>query len=381
MTTGGASLDIEVVERRALHHDPYAYCAHPHMVVAADGTWLLVFNRAPRRTVVLHPPQDPEYRNVMIRSADEGRSWSAPVVVPDYGPSGVECAGLTALRSGRILLNQWRFEWLPLPVADRSGRDDVTGPDALMAGLASSPELDTFAAQAKSTEAARAFPWARGGGQTFVYLSDDGGATFPESRRIETAPFSGGYGMRGALELPDGDIVLPLSDVPAYQQVFCVRSSDGGQTWSAPRLIASANGHEFEEPAPLILRSGRIILMLRDNASRIMHAVFSDDGGVRWSRPRATGITAYPAHLLSLPDGRLACIAGRREPPFGIVMHLSEDGEIWNTRPSPLVDDLPTKDLGYPTVALRHNGDLVVVFYARDADGVTGLHSLTVRLS
>jgi len=42
---------------------------------------------------------------------------------------------------------------------------------------------------------------------------------------------------------------------------------------------------------------------------------------------------------------------------------------------------LPTKDLGYPTAALRHNGDLVVVFYARDADGVTGLHSLTVRLS
>jgi hypothetical protein len=45
------------------------------------------------------------------------------------------------------------------------------------------------------------------------------------------------------------------------------------------------------------------------------------------------------------------------------------------------VDDLPTKDLGYPTLAQRSNGDLLVVYYARAPDGITGIHCLTARLS
>src|SRR6202008_3488695 len=98
-------------------------------------------------------------------------------------------------------------------------------------------------------DAARAFPWARGGGETVVHLSDDGGRTFRRTSRIDTGPFSGGYGMRGGLELPGGDILLPLSDVAHYRAIFTVRSRDGGETWRNPALVASGRGHEFEEPA------------------------------------------------------------------------------------------------------------------------------------
>lgn len=377
----GLTARAEVVERSVLHRDPFAYCAHPHLTVAPDGTWLLVFNRVPRRAVILHPPQDPDYRNVLMRSNDEGRSWSAPSAVPDYGWAGVECAGLTALRSGRILLNQWRFEWLPLAVADARGRMDVDRPDKLMAGLAASPELDVFVPDGGIEAPERAFPWARGGGGTVVHISDDGGASFSATAHIDTAPFSGGYGMRGAVELPDGDILLPLSDVPHYKRVFIVRSQDGGMSWSAPRLVAEAPGQEFEEPAPLLLASGRVLMLLRDNGSRILHGVWSDDGGRSWTPPRPTGIAAYPAHLVALPDGRVACIAGQRRPPFGIVAHLSRDGgESWDAEAIALVDDLPTKDLGYPTAALRRNGDLRVVYYAQDTAGITGIHAVTIRL-
>lgn len=372
---------VQTVERSVLHRDPFAYCAHPHLAVAADGIWLLVFNRVPRRGVILHPPQDPDYRNVLMRSDDEGRSWSAPGIVPDYGWAGVECAGLTALRSGRILLNQWRFEWLPLAVADAHGRTDVVRPAALMADLAASPELDAFVPGGAIAAPDRVFPWVRDGGETVVHLSDDGGRSFPVTARIDTGGFSGGYGMRGAVELPDGDILLPLSDVPQYRRLFIVRSRDGGATWSAPLLVAEAPGQEFEEPAPLLLAGGRVLMLLRDNGSRILHSVWSDDGGESWTAPRPTGIAAYPAHLLALPDGRIACVAGRRQPPFGIVLHLSSDGgESWGSAPLPLVDDLPTKDLGYPTAALRRNGDLHVIYYAQDTAGVTGIHAVTVRL-
>ncbi|MBB3773445.1 hypothetical protein FHS55_004082 [Angulomicrobium tetraedrale] len=373
-------LRAEIVPRGTLHREVDAYCAHPHLAVAADGSWLLVFNRVPRRKLILHPPQDPDYRNVMMRSSDEGASWSPPSVVPDYDWSGVECAGLTVLRSGRVLLNQWRFEWLPLERARALGRADAVMPGALFADLAASPELDAFTPAALAGEAERAFPWARGGGRTVVHLSDDHGRSFHATRAIATAPFSGGYGMRGAVETMGGDILLPLSDVPHYRRIFVVRSRDGGENWSPPVLVAEGEGHEFEEPAPLLLPSGRILLLLRDNATRQLHAVHSDDDGHHWSAPRPTGIGAYPAQMIRLADGRLAAVAGRRAPPFGIVLHLSQDeGESWS-EPVALVDDLATKDLGYPTLGLRANGDLVVVYYAQDAAGLTGIHSVTVRL-
>jgi hypothetical protein len=382
MHPAGHKATVNVVERGLLHHEPFAYCAHPHMVVSAAGTFLLVFNRVPRREIVLHPPQDPDYRNVLMRSSDEGRSWSVPVVVPDYSWNGVECAGLTALSSGPILLNQWKFDWLPLGLAEALGCTGFAGPDELMAGLVQSPELDAVLADGRSPTAGDLFPWTRGGGDTVVHRSDDDGRSFTQTAAIDTAPYSGGYGMRGAIELPDGDILLPLSDVPNYRSVFTVRSTDGGQSWSRPAPVAEGEGHEFEEPSSLRLPSGRILLMLRDNGTRVMHSVVSDDGGHSWSPPVPTGITAYPAQLLALGDGRIACIAGRREKPFGIVLHLSsDDGASWNTEPIPLVDDLPTRDLGYPTAVLRSNGDLFIVYYARLADGVTAIHKLTVRAS
>ena len=369
----------DVSAEQCLILDAHRYHAHPHLAVLGSGTWLLIANRGPRRTVTMHPPQDPEYRNVLMRSEDEGRSWSAAAVVPDYGWNGVECAGLTALKSGRALLNQWRFEWLPLPEAASSGRGDLVLPERLFADLVRSPELDAFCASAAEAPAAK-FPWARGGGVAAVHLSDDGGRTFFATHRIATGAFSGGYGMRGGVELPNGDIILPLSDAPSYRQVYVVRSRDGGQTWSSPRLAAAGDGHEFEEPAPLLLPSGRIVLALRDNATRRLHCVASTDGGETWSQPRPTKIEGYPAHLLRLADGRYLCVVGRRRTPFAIVAYFSDDAETWGPA-VPVVDDLLNKDLGYPTVAQRKNGDLAIVYYAQDRDGVTGIEIATARLA
>ncbi len=362
---------------RVLYADPFSYCAHPHMAAAADGTWLMVFNRTVRRSVILHPPQDPLYANLLMTSRDQGESWSAPEVVPGYQWLGVECAGLTPLRSGRVLLNQWRFQWHPLRVAEKM--QGLVRPETLMGRVTMSYELDQWAPDPAGIAAQ--FPWARGGGETWVHLSDDGGQTFPRAVPVATAPYSGGYGMRGAIELPDGDIILPLSDIPNYRKIFLVRSRDGGESWSAPVSVADEPGHDFEEPGPLLLPSGRVLMLLRDNAGRILHEVHSDDGGKSWSRPVATGIPDYPAHLLRLGDGRIAAVTGCRRPPYGIRIYLSVDeGKSWDLRhPIVVRDDLPNKDLGYPTAALRRDGSLYVAYYAQDFDGITKIHADIIR--
>ena len=398
-------IDARDAAHAILHKDPHAYSAHPQIAVAANGDWLVVFNKAMRRPLILHPPQDPLFANVIIRSRDRGASWGEQVVVPNGQYRGMECASLTALLSSdRILLNQWRFHWIELDLAYPLA-EDTTGemlghlierkvlppalrgkklnlklPKDLLSGLVLSPEIDAFSRFIDDPDGLIGF--ARDGGETFVHISDDHGRSWRETVRIDTAPYDGGYGMRGACELPDGDLLLPLSDVPHWCVVFVVRSSDGGKSWGRPVEVARVDGKEFEEPSLIRLESGRLLMLLRENATRRLHRCVSDDGGQRWSPPEALPIEGYPAHLLLLPDGRILCTTGWRYPDFGIRAVLSaDDGESWDVeRTIRIRGGLPNKDLGYPCTILDTDGSLFTVYYGQDGDGVTCIWGTRWRL-
>jgi len=368
-------------EHAILYRDPFAYSAHPQVAVAASGDWLVVFNMAPRRPFILHPPEDPLFRNVLMRSRDRGASWSAPEAVPNYEWQGTECASLTTLADGRVLLNQWRFRWYPLGLARRLRTSEtLTFPDALLRGWAQSPEHDADAYRAATPE--RLAPWARGGGDCAVHVSDDDGVSWIDSVPIATAPYAGGYGMRGACELANGDLLLPLSDVPNYRVVFVVRSTDGGRRWSRPTEVARRDGSEFEEPSLIRLPTGRLLMLLRDNGTRHLHRCVSDDDGASWSAPRRLPIEGYPPHLLLLADGRVLCTYGWRRPDYGIRAVLSADGgETWDAeRTIRIRGGLPNKDLGYPCTIPDEGGSLFTVYYGQDDAGVTCIWGTRWRL-
>jgi BNR repeat-like domain len=389
-------IDARDAAHTILHKDPHAYSAHPQVAWAANGDWLVVFNKAPRRPLILHPPQDPLFANVIIRSGDHGASWSEPVIVPNEEYRGTECASLTTLLSSeRILLNQWRFHWIELDLAyplanDPTGKMlerlverkvlprsrakmklNLRFPRELLRGLVLSPEIDAFSRAIADPDSFIGF--ARDGGETFVHISDDHGHSWRETCRIDTSPYDGGYGMRGACELPNGDLLLPLSDVPHWRVVFVVRSSDDGKTWSRPVEVADVDGKEFEEPSLISLKSGRLLMLLRENVTRHLHRCVSDDAGGTWSAPRQLPIEGYPPHLLQLPDGRVLCTIGWRYPDFGIRAVLSaDDGETWDVdRTIRIRGGLPNKDLGYPCTLLDADGSLFTVYYGQDDDGVT----------
>lgn len=357
-------------EHRLVLADEHGYLAHPHMIRTGDEL-LLVCNWAPRRPFVLHPPEDPLYLNLLMRSKDEGQTWSAPMVIPAYGWNGVECAGLTDLGQGRVLLNQWRFDWLTLPAArTRADQTGIAYPDQLVAAYLASGQHDTAGLTATAVE--HLMPWARGPGQAWVHRSDDGGRTWASGMALDTAPFAGGYGMRGGIVLSDGTIILPLGDIPDYCRVFVVSSSNGGATWSAAVPAAALPNRWFEEPAPLLLRSGRILMLLRENVSRSLWQTWSDDGGRSWAEPTPTGIDGYPAHLAALPDGRVLCTFGFRRPPYAIRTAVSaDDGASWPAEELiELRTPLPSRDLGYPCTVHTEAG-LLSVYYSRGEGGCT----------
>lgn len=376
--------DPEILHQGVVARDPAFYQSHPHVAVASGGDIVVVHNQVPRRSYIFHPPHDPWFRNVVTRSTDGGLTWSPGEVVPDYAATGAECAGLTSLDGGRMLLNQWRFDWLPLGLARRQAREgrlDLAFPDTFADELIQSGELDTGPELAKATEALA--PWARGHGTSWVHLSMDDGRSFTRSVTVDTGPFHGGYGLRGAVSTSSGTLLLPLNDVPEWRVIFCVRSVDLGESWGSPTLIARAGGHLFTEPAMLALPCGRILCMFRDDTSRVMHQCHSDDDGHTWSEARPSGIDGYPPHLLALGDGRLLCTYASRLPELSIRAVLSEDrGKSWQrTEVIRIRGNLTNRDLGYPaTVPLPESSALLTAHYCQDSEGVTGIEAVAWKV-
>lgn len=354
----------------------FAYQSHPHIAVAADGTWLLVFNNTVRGEHILHPPHDPRYRNMLTRSFDHGRNWTPAEVVPGYEWSGVECASLTPLSSGEIMLNQWQFAWVPLGRAlsqQSQGKFDL--PETFASEMILSGELETGP---RIADRARAFaPWARGKGRTVAHFSRDSGASWRETIEIETAPYSGGYGLRGAVEMKDGRLIMPLNDIPDYQRIFVVISDDLGRSWGEPIFAAWSADHLFTEPDLAELDDGKLLLVLRDDRTGHLYTAFSEEGGANWSEAAQTPIKGYPPHLLKMPGGDVLCTYGHRQPDYSIRAVFSHDGgRSWNIDETVRIrGGLPNKDLGYPCTIATESGEFYTVYYCQDDRGITGVEA------
>ena len=360
---------------RILLRDDHRYIAHPHLACLADGSWLLIATCGPRRAVTLHPPLDPDFTTIGIRSDDEGETWSDPTPIPHEGVTGTECGGLTALPDGGVLLNQWRFRWYAdLPAGGVPFERDLCTAEALRQQREVSLELDGGTAD-------RTITWARGGGTMSLWRSKSAGMGWEHLGDPDLRPFAGGYGLRGGLLADNGDLLLPLTDPPHYRTVFVIRSHDAGVTWGPAEVVALAPSREFEEPSAILLGDGTIVMLLRENVGRELIVIRSSDHGATWSPPRPAGLAGFPAHLLALRDGRLAALTALRETPGTILLSLSADGgESWADPPIVVAGDLGTHDLGYPTGVQQHDGSVFAAYYRRDALGVTGVYARRVQL-
>lgn len=122
------------------------------------------------------------------------------------------------------------------------------------------------------------------------------------------------------------------------------RSTDGGRTWGAQRAVAE-NGNDLAgNPAPVVLDTGRILLVhvraaaaatedailrgrVDDADGRRVWVQHSDDDGVTWTAPREItrqvkkpGWRWYattPGHAIQLGTGRVVVPANHTLPPTG----------------------------------------------------------------
>ncbi|MBI3243466.1 MAG: exo-alpha-sialidase [Chloroflexi bacterium] len=361
-------MDHVVTSSIIVYKAPHTYCSHPCVTKLANGDWLVAFSQgAPHPPPAIHPPNVPQFINLICRSRDQGRTWEQPRVAPNYDWYGVETPGLAQLSSGDVLLNQWRFLWYPLELAKKLWLNEQR-----RIFIFESETSRWRPAQTEADWAQHPFSYARADGGAYVHISTDNGYTWQTTVPVDITPYQGAFSPKGAIELSTGQVLLALGshDYDPLAASFVVHSTDQGRSWQKPVEAARVSGRIFSEPSVVETRTGKLLVMSRDEATGYIHQSESVDGGPTWLPTRQLPLWGYPVHAIRLIDSRLLIIYGRRKAPMSIRAAVSEDeGQSWSDE-IVIRDKLPDTDsglnFGYPSVIEYAPGQLFTAYYAED---------------
>jgi len=358
-----------VIVYKSLH----TYCSHPCITALANGDWLVAFCQSvQRQPPIFHPPNDPQFVNLICRSRDQGQTWEQPRIAPNYDWYGVETPGLTQISNGDVLLNQWRFLWYPVELAKKLW---VTGERECF--IVDPATYRWHPAQTESDWEHHPLPYARADGGAYVHISADNGYTWALTVPVDIGPYQGAFSPKGVIELSNGDLLLALGshEHDPLAATCVVRSTDRGRSWHKPAEVARIPGLLFSEPSAVETQSGKLLVMSREETTGFIYQNESLDGGHTWLPAKQLSFWGYPTHGIRLLDDRILIIYGRRKPPYGIRAAVSKDeGRNWGDEliiRDNLSDSHNGFNLGYPSVIEYAPGKLFTTYYAEDDDGVT----------
>ena len=117
------------------------------------------------------------------------------------------------------------------------------------------------------------------------------------------------------------------------------------------------------------LPDGRLLAAMRSEKGGHVATVHSSDGGRSWTEPRvATRDSEHPADLIVTRAGEVVLTFGQRNRPLGAQAMLSRDGGVtWDQdRKMILSNDAPNGDCGYPSSVELADGRILTMFYQVD---------------
>jgi hypothetical protein len=296
-------------------------------------------------------------KNYLYVSADEGASWTGPIVANDTCMDDRD-AGLCAWGKGNLLLT-WFNHSPELYIQRAESRSPQNA------------QVRTPLAQA-AIETWKTLPPEQCRRASYARLSRDGGKTWSEKVQIPlTSP-------HGPVKMTDGRLLFVGKerawgeDLEA-EAVYAMTSSDDGMSWDMMAPIPCPDGHTWDqihEPHGIELADGTIIAALRVHDNNVPGRLLtfisrSVDGGKTFSQPVSVTLGA-PPHLMQHSSGAVILSYSKRFiHPQGQCVRISRDsGATWSEDIS-VAPESPDWAHGYPSTVELSDGSLITVFYQK----------------
>jgi len=349
---------VRKVQDIVIYEDARFYSAFPSIVRRHGGELLVAFRRAPDRrrageAGVSHT--DPNSYLVLVRSSDEGKTWSkTPELIFANSLGGSQDPCMLQLRDRSILCSS--YGWMLLK------------PEAI----------------AKLPDCARAGNYAFLGG--YLLRSRNGGRSWagpkfppPVPGEITLDPFGQpvpAYNRGAMCQGKDGRIFWAVAAKtslrPGRTATHLLISPDSGESWQYSCALASDEKVEFNETSLYETPKGDLVAFMRTEGFGDHTVVArSSDHGRSFSKWEDAGFQGHPHYALRLPDWRVLLVYGYRHTPFGVRARVL-DRECINVRSAPeivLRADGGNGDLGYPWATLTSKHRALVVYYFNVEDG------------
>jgi hypothetical protein len=333
--------EAEILSKQVICKEPGRYIGWPTIARTRTGELLIVFSGDRDDHIC------PWGKMEMVRSTDNGETWTEPVVIRNT------------------------------PLDDRDAGLLQTSAGVLIASWFTSIEFGANESYQKHAQTLSQEVRDRWFGH-WIHRSTDGGATWEEPIRVV------GSAPHGPVELSDGRLLFLGNGAHRHRPVrlrtfkaaglVAEVSTDQGLSWQVMGTVPTPEGIGLGEPHVVEAKSGKLIGMFR-YGTRILEEKFmfqseSYDGGRTWTEAYKTTILGYPPHLIRLEDDRILMVYGVRVPPFGERARVSVDeGESWSEE-IVLCHDTST-DLGYPASTQLSDGTILTVYYQIDKSGET----------
>lgn len=283
----------------------------------------------------------------LIRSKDNGKTWSDPVTICDT-PLDDRDAGILQTKDGTLVVS-----WFTSLAFDNE-RYFENNPDWKKISDQLSPE----------TREQWLGNWTR--------RSTDNGQTWEDPvKQNGTAP-------HGPIELADGRLLYVGTGKVNEKKVNSVEASkDGGKSWEVISTIAIPEIDDiafYHEPHVAELPDGKLVAQIRyqpdEKSMSYLRQSESFDGGLTWSVAHETPMWGYPPHLIVLDNGWLLSVYGVRRKPYSERACISKDGgETWDIKNELILQHAINSDLGYPASVQLDDGSILTIYYQIDKKG------------
>jgi hypothetical protein len=329
----------EAQSRPAIYEQgPFAFNSIPSIARAPDGRLFLAW--------IAETGFARGGRIVGAYSSDGGRTWGAPLE----------------------LINK----------RDRSDGDPVI--------IVDGQHLRVISTSSRLPEGVDKFnPWPVRFDRTWWYMTstEDDGKTWSKPVEVKCPHLYAGK-RSGGYKLKDGTVVLPYyyetaaerGRVPRLEGDMRVvagmlRSRDGGRTWVSGQMVDIPDSKAgADEPATVLLSSGEIFCLLRNDLDRF-YETRSLDGGLTWNPPKPSPLAAHNApawvHRLEDRPGDELIVGWDNSTGSGrwplVVAHSLNGGRTWS---DPKLISNPNPQEGfradYPTICQTKDGIIVLAW-------------------